>query len=60
MFVDPEGWVRHIRLARSSGHETLDAAALEVGARFRFSPARVGGEAVPVWMTLPIGFRTVP
>lgn len=56
--IDQEGTVTDVRVARTSGHQALDAAALRVGAVFRFSPAMNGDEAVPVWIALPITFRT--
>jgi TonB family protein len=59
MYVDAEGWVRHVRLRRGSGHAGLDRAALEVALVFRFSPARVSETPVPVWLTVPISFRSV-
>jgi outer membrane biosynthesis protein TonB len=36
----------------------LDAAALKVANVMRFSPALNGTEPVPVWIQLPIVFRT--
>jgi periplasmic protein TonB len=59
VYVDADGWVRHARLLRSSGREAIDRAGQEVALVFRFSPARVGDEPVPVWLTLPIGFAAV-
>lgn len=54
--LDVDGVVQEGSLAESSGHEALDAAALSVVEEFEFSPARNRGEAVPVWIQVPVTF----
>lgn len=56
-FIDAEGVVQDTRVATSSGHEALDAAALRVGAVFEFSPALNLDVPTPVWIALPITFQ---
>jgi TonB family protein len=38
-------------------HPMFGEAASRVVERMRFSPAKVHGEPVPVWVTLPVGFQ---
>lgn len=56
-FIDEQGSVQQVRLDRSSGHDALDQAALNVAGAFRFSPALNHGERVPAWVSFPITFR---
>ena len=58
LFIDAEGVVQRVLVAQPSGHEGLDSAAVRVARVFRFSPARDGDEAVPVWIVVPIQFQT--
>lgn len=57
-FIDENGVVRNQVVNATSGHEALDAAALRVAPVFRFTPALNRDKAVPVWISLPITFRT--
>ena len=57
-FIDERGVVRNQFVQESSGHEALDEAALRVAPAFRFTPALNRDQAVPVWVTFPITFRT--
>jgi TonB family protein len=57
-FIDAQGRVEHTRIDRSSGHEALDEAALQVAHVYQFSPALNRDEPVPVWVSFPITFRT--
>lgn len=54
--VGADGTVRDARIDSSSGSRPLDEAALAVASVYRFSPARNGDEAVPVWVSFPITF----
>ena len=58
--VDPTGAVARTLVARTSGRAELDSAALHVTSKMRFTPARNRAVAVPVWIKLPIVFRTAP
>lgn len=51
-----DGLVAEIRIARSSGHERLDKAALDAVRKWRWSPTIRDGEAVPVQGTVDIPF----
>ena len=57
-FIDENGVVQNQVVHETSGHEALDAAALRVAPVFRFTPALNRDKAVPVWVSLPITFRT--
>lgn len=57
-FIDERGVVRNQFVQESSGHQALDEAALRVAPIFRFTPALNRDQAVPVWVTFPITFRT--
>lgn len=58
--VDVEGKVTQVRLLESSGHGILDRAAQDAVAKWRFTPATEGGEAVPGAARVPIRFRIQP
>lgn len=51
-----DGSVGEIVVDRSAGHADLDAAAVSAVKRWRFEPARRGGEPVAVWVLVPIRF----
>lgn len=55
--VSADGRAESVELAVSSGHDRLDAAALAAVRRWRFAPARQGGEAVAATVTVPILFK---
>ncbi len=57
-FIDETGTVGELRLDQSSGHQALDQAALRVAGVYRFTPALNRGDAVPVWVSFPITFRS--
>ncbi|HKP76416.1 MAG TPA: TonB family protein, partial [Longimicrobiaceae bacterium] len=50
--VDPES----VSIENST-HEAFGDAARRVVERMRFRPAKVGGKAVKVWVTLPVTFQ---
>ncbi|QHL91582.1 TonB family protein [Sphingomonas changnyeongensis] len=54
--LDTEGRVAALEIARSSGHDRLDRAALEAVRRWRWSPVMRDGVAVPVRGTVEIPF----
>jgi protein TonB len=57
-FIDEQGVVQNQRVAESSGQAQLDQAALRAASQFRFTPAMNRDTAVPVWVAIPVTFRT--
>ena len=55
-FIDEEGTVLRTLVDRSSGHTSLDEAALRVANVFQFTPALNLDKVVPVWIAIPITF----
>ncbi|AGY56809.1 energy transducer TonB [Gloeobacter kilaueensis] len=55
-YINADGSVGEVRVARSSGHDELDEAALEAVRRTRFEPAHRSEEAVATWVRVPITF----
>jgi protein TonB len=53
-----EGRVKEISVARSSGFESLDEAALETVRKWRFRPGQQGGKPVEAVGVVPIAFKT--
>lgn len=56
VLVSPAGTVQDIKIARSSGYDRLDNAALSAIKHWRFSPAKQAGEPVAAWVMVPIPF----
>jgi protein TonB len=56
LLIDREGSVRKVQIRESSGHPAIDSAALSVAAMMEFSPALKDGEAVPVWISIPVTY----
>lgn len=54
--VDERGLPAQVELRSSSGHERLDAVALDTVRRWKFVPARRGDQAVSAWVLVPISF----
>jgi len=57
--VGADGVPVAVTVERSSGHDSLDDAALDTVRRWRFAPATVGGVAVAGAVEVPITFRLV-
>ncbi len=55
--IDPMGLPALIKLAKSSGSEALDKAAMEAVRQWKFKPARRGHHAVAASVTIPIHFK---
>lgn len=55
--VDTLGDVRDVQLAKSSGVEILDSAAVKAAWKCRYSPGIQNGRPVWVWVTYPVVFR---
>jgi len=56
LFIDEAGVVQKTQVNKSSGHQALDEAALEVAGVISFTPAMNRDKTVPVWISLPITF----
>jgi protein TonB len=52
-----DGRVGSARVASSSGHGSLDRAALKAVKRWRFRPALRGGKPVTATLMVPVVFR---
>ena len=57
-FIDDQGVVRRTAVDKTSGHQALDEAALEVAGVIEFTAALNRDKRVPVWISLPITFTT--
>lgn len=57
LLVRKDGKVGCIRLARSSGYEALDRAAIKGVRNWLFQPAKRGDEPVEMWVKIPIRFQ---
>ena len=57
-FIDVKGLVKETIISEGSQNSLLDEAALKAILETRFSPAiSNGGQAVPVWLKIPINFK---
>lgn len=56
VLVSAEGEAETVILEKSSGSERLDNAAKEAVSRWRFVPARKGGQALSAYVIVPIKF----
>ena len=56
-FIDETGRVVKTQLSKSSGHASLDEAAIKVSQLMRFSPALNRDQKVAVWVEIPIVYR---
>jgi protein TonB len=57
LYVCDQGTVRAAVLRKSSGHQALDEAALDVVQTMAFKPAKHKGSPVGVWVTVPVTFK---
>jgi TonB family protein len=57
VLVKKDGRAGSIRLARSSGYEVLDRAAIKGVRNWLFHPAKRGNELVEMWVEIPIRFQ---
>jgi TonB family protein len=58
VLVGEDGKVIKTQLRESSGNEALDAAGLKLLDKMEFTPAEHTGRPVPVWIALPVIFKT--
>ena len=56
LLISREGLVDSALVVESSGHPSLDSAALANARRLRYRPAAQGGSPVQVWGRLPVVF----
>lgn len=56
LLVDPRGEVQNVQLKEGAEHPALNHAAMEAAKRMRFQPARSAGNAVSVWVAMPLTF----
>jgi len=56
VFVNASGGAERVEIRKSSGFDRLDEAARATVRRWRFAPARQGGEPVPAWVNVPVAF----
>lgn len=56
LHVLADGSVGEVQVKQSSGYERLDQAAINTVKRWRFIPAKRGGEPIPYWYQQPISF----
>lgn len=54
--VTPDGRATQVEVRESSGYPRLDKAAEESVRRWRFVPARQGGQTVAAWVLVPISY----
>jgi TonB family protein len=54
--VDVDGSVREARILKSSGNQSLDAAAQSAAMEARFTPAKQRDKPVRVWVSIPFKF----
>jgi TonB family protein len=54
--ISTAGAVDSIAVQKTSGHRSLDSAAVAGARKLRYKPARQGERPVPVWATLPVRY----
>ena len=57
VWVNPAGGVDQAKIAASSGYAMLDDSALSAVKKWRFKPARRGGQPVAALVQVPVRFR---
>ncbi|MBU8934610.1 MAG: TonB family protein [candidate division Zixibacteria bacterium] len=55
-FVDEEGEVVRARVLKSSGHESLDIAAVKAAYQYLFAPATAEGKPIGTWVSYKVEF----
>ncbi len=55
VIIDDHGTVTSTRVLKSVA--LLDQAAIDAVRQWRFTPARLNGEAIPIVMTVTVSFR---
>jgi protein TonB len=57
VLVSAEGRVSELRLVESSGHASLDRAALRSVKKWVFTPGTKGMKKVEMWVRVPVVFQ---
>lgn len=57
LIINPDGTVKHSEIARSSGFDDLDQAAMEAVSRIRCHPYVENGQAISIMTIQPITFK---
>ncbi|MDA8139469.1 MAG: energy transducer TonB [Desulfobacteraceae bacterium] len=57
VLVDPQGRAAQVKMHQSSGFAMLDRSALNAVRQWRFEPARRLGQAVEMWVRVPVRFE---
>ena len=56
VLVTRDGRAATVDMEKSSGHANLDQHAMQAVKRWRFTPARQGGEPVEQWITVNVDY----
>jgi protein TonB len=56
-YLDIDGAVLKVAIAKGTGNAALDSAAAETAWKTKFSPARQNDKPVKVWVSLPVKFN---
>lgn len=56
VLISAEGTAKQVELKQSSGYKRLDDSALSTVKRWRFVPAKRGGQAIEMWYDVPVSF----
>ncbi len=56
VFIDVEGLPQRAEIAKSSGYDRLDQAALATVMRWRYVPGKRGGVPEAMWFNVPINW----
>lgn len=57
LFVNIQGEVEDIKLARGMEQESLNRTAMEAARSYKFIPGEIKGVPTPMWVRVTIGFR---
>ncbi len=60
VLVTDGGGVDSVEVSETSGHPTLDSAAVAGVRDLRFQPGRRDGKRIQVWATVPVHFSRTP
>lgn len=57
VLVSADGRAEQVELAKSSGYDRLDQAAIKAVRNWRFKPGTKNGEPQSMWFNQPINFQ---